>query len=176
LKKPNTSKNTSIKRTGRTKGVGELVSRLIDPALKKRGFASNEILENWLIIAPPPYNRTTIPDRLKWRRNKAGTQGALLYLRCAEGDRMALSHDHERISQAINRYFGYVLVDAIKLSNETFTEQAKEDLTSRQIKNTQNLSPEVSRQIDGAIKGVTDNEIKNALREFGQGLYGKKKP
>lgn len=170
MKKPTSPSKTGAKRTGRTKGVGELVGKIIDPVLKKRGFASRDILENWPIIAPPPYNRTTIPDRLKWRRNKAGTEGALLYLRCREGDRMALSYDHERICEAINRYFGYVLVEAIKLSPEPF--EAK--ILTKTPNKSQNPLPEVSKKIDETIANVSDEQIKAALRELGQGMFSKK--
>jgi len=170
VKKPTSPSKTGAKRTGRTKGVGELVGKIIDPVLKKRGFASRDILENWPIIAPPPYNRTTIPDRLKWRRNKAGTEGALLYLRCREGDRMALSYDHERICEAINRYFGYVLVEAIKLSPEPF--EAK--ILTKTPNKSQNPLPEVSKKIDETIANVSDEQIKAALRELGQGMFSKK--
>ncbi len=176
MKTPSGTKNIKSKRGGRARGVGELVGKLIDPALKKRGFASRDILENWQIIAPPPYNRTTIPDRLKWPRNKAGSQGALLYLRCIEGERMALSHDYERITEAVNRYFGYVLVQTIKLSTQPFPEQSGADPDNRPSAGVQvNMDPETSSKIEKMVQGVEDKEIKQALHELGQGLFNKNK-
>ncbi len=176
MKNPTSTKNIKTKRGGRAKGVGELVGKLIDPALKKRGFASRDILENWQIIAPPPYNRTTIPDRLKWPRNKAGSDGALLYLRCIEGERMALSHDHERITEAVNRYFGYVLVQTIKLSNQPFPDQNATDPNNGGRSDGQmNMTPEANGKIEKLVQGVEDSELKQALRELGQGLFNKNK-
>ncbi|MCF6325731.1 MAG: DciA family protein [Devosiaceae bacterium] len=176
MKTPSGAKNIKTKRGGRARGVGELVGKLIDPALKKRGFASRDILENWQIIAPPPYNRTTIPDRLKWPRNKSGSDGALLYLRCIEGERMALSHDHERITEAVNRYFGYVLVQAIKLSTQPFPKQSGADSGNGTSGGVQmNVDPETGNKIKKLVQGVEDEELKQALHKLGQGVFNKNK-
>ncbi|MCF6303035.1 MAG: DciA family protein [Devosiaceae bacterium] len=155
-------KPTAIKRSGKTLGVGELVSKLIDPALKKRGFASRDILENWHIIAPPPYNKVTIPDQLKWRRGISASDGAILILRCHEGHRLALAHDHERIVAAVNRYFGYVLVEAVKLSAHPFS--ARSD-TPVQI--ASEPSPQAKEKVNAALCNVEDNDLKQALAKLG---------
>ncbi len=174
MKTPLNTTKTNIKRTGRSRDIGELVSKLIDPVLKKRGFASRDILENWQIIAPPPYNSTTIPDRLKWPRNKAASHGAILYLRCMEGERVALSHDHERITEAINRYFGYVLVRAIKLSNQPFVEQNNSKTSKdRQCAAKINQDPRTDQKIEKAVQKIKDDELKQALRELGHGIFSK---
>lgn len=154
-----------IKRARKTLGVGEIVNKLIDPALKKRGFASRDIIENWPIIAPPPYNEVTIPDRLKWRRGEAGKQGALLFLRCHEGHRLALAHDHERIREAINRYFGYVLVDAVKLSAEPFTGGS-----DKSVQSVPEPSARQHQKVNDAIVSVEDDELKDALHKLGLGV------
>jgi len=83
---------------------------------------------------------------------------------------MALSYDHERICEAINRYFGYVLVEAIKLSPEPF--EAK--ILTKTPNKSQNPLPEVSKKIDETIANVSDEQIKAALRELGQGMFSKK--
>ncbi len=162
-------KPTPVKRTRKTLGVGDLVNKLIDPALKKRGFASRDILENWHIIAPPPYNEVTIPDRLKWRRGEAGKQGALLFLRCHEGHRLALAHDHQRIGEAINRYFGYVLVDAVKLSAEPFTAGS-----DRSVQTAPEPSAKAHQKVDAVLVSVEDDGLKDALHKLGLGVLNSK--
>ena len=162
-------KSKSSRRAGKTQGVGELVNKLIDPALKKRGFASRDILENWHVIAPPPYNKVTIPDQLKWRRGEAGAQGAVLILRCHEGHRLALAHDHQRIASAINAYFGYVLVDAVKLSINPFTQGSQKEVHTKAEPNT------IMRdKVDHALMNVENDDLKLALRKLGLGMMSKK--
>ncbi|HHB82992.1 MAG TPA: DUF721 domain-containing protein [Devosia sp.] len=159
------NKSQAAKRSGKTIGVGELVGKLIDPALKKRGFASRDILENWHIIAPPPYNEVSVPDQLKWRRGMAASNGAILILRCHEGHRLALAHDHERIAGAVNRYFGYVLVEAVKLSPHPFS--ARSD-TPRQIVREPSL--QTKQKVDAALNNVEDEGLKQALAKLGYAM------
>lgn len=163
-------KPTYSKRTNRTQGVGELVNKLIDPALKKRGFASRDLLENWSIIVPPPYDEVSVPDRLKWPRGQAGGDGAILFLRCHEGHRLGLAHDHERLAGAVNRYFGYHLVQAIKLSAEPFT--ARSDTQTHIVAKP---TPQVTRQVEAELKDVEDDELKLALAKLGHGIFKKER-
>ena len=107
------------KRLNRTVGVAEALGGVLDSALKKRGFATRDIFANWASIAPKPYDRAAMPDQLKWPRG-AGHEGATLFLRCSEGQRLALAHEGPLIASAVNRYFGYFLVREVKLSVEPF--------------------------------------------------------
>jgi len=89
---------------------------------------------------------------------------------------MALSHDHERITEAVNRYFGYVLVQTIKLSNQPFPDQNVTDSNNGPQNNGQiNMTPEANGRIEKLVQGVEDSELKQALRELGQGLFSKNK-
>ena len=93
---------------------------MLDAALKKRGFATRDILTHWAAMAPKPYDALAMPDQLKWPRG-AGHEGATLYLRCAPGHALALSHEAPLIAAAVNRYFGYLLVREVRLSAEPFS-------------------------------------------------------
>ena len=61
-------------------------------------------------MAPKPYDKVAVPDRLSWPRGERSAEGATLYLRCAPGHALALQHEGQQIAAAVNRYFGYVLV------------------------------------------------------------------
>ncbi len=159
------SKIQSTKRTGRLKNVGDLAGRIIGPALKKRGFASRDIMAQWSAMAPSPYDRVSFPDRLKWRRGEAGAQGAILFLRCAEAHRLALAHDGAIIAGAINRYFGYLLVDTVKLSAAPFSTTGD----GGNIKPVE-ASSEQKIKIEKTIENVQDDGLKQALRKLGQGI------
>ncbi len=155
------------KRRGRFTDVSTLANGILDPALKKRGFASRDILAHWQIIAPAPYNLVSVPDRLKWRRNEAGADGALLFLRCHEAHRMALMHDGPAIVGAVNRYFGYVLVDKIKLSAAPFvTTPDTNTIKSRK------LNAQTQAKLESKIADVQDDGVKEALRKLGAGVLG----
>lgn len=152
------------KRADRAIGAGEAVHRVLDPVFRKRGFASRDLLTHWAAIAPAPYDRVAVPDRLAWPRGERQAGGATLYLRCAEGHALALQHEGPLVAKAVNRYFGYVLVNAVRLSAEPFSaaSAAKSD-TSPQ-------APEPDPQIDAAVGGVNDEGLRDALRRLGRGI------
>jgi len=164
------------KRKNKTVKLSDVIAKAIDPAMQKRGFANRDIIANWQQIAPAPYNKLTLPEKLIWKKNKINnnqeekTQGAVLFLRCEPSFAMALSYESEAISAAINRYFGYILIDKIKLSLEPFTPHSSE-IVDKEIKPTK----EMIKQINDEISDVASDELKQALRQLGLNIKAKKK-
>ena len=64
------------KRLNRTVGVAEALGGVLDSALKKRGFATRDILSNWAAMAPKPYDKVALPAELKWPRGAGHTMSA----------------------------------------------------------------------------------------------------
>lgn len=156
------------KRLNRTVGVAEALNKVLDSALKKRGFATRDILANWAAMAPKPYDTVAIPAELKWPRG-AGHEGATLFLRCAESQRLALSHEGALIASAVNRYFGYVLVREVKLSAEPFIR------SSGPKPQGQPTLPEVAKHADQAVAEVQDPALKDALKALGEAVLSKRR-
>lgn len=161
--------DTPPRRLNRTVGMAEALKGALDPAMRKRGFASRDILTHWAAMAPKPYDTVTIPDRLTWPRGERGSDGATLYLRCAPGHALAVSHEGATIAKSINRYFGYLLVASCRISAEPFTPRSddKDEVIP--------LSEPVRRDIGVAVEKVEDEGIKEALRQLGLALAGRKK-
>jgi len=151
-----------FKRLNRTVGLGEAISGALDPALKRRGFASRDIIANWRAMAPKPYDQVAVPDKLSWPRGERSAQGATLYLRCTEGHQLALSHEAPRIAAAVNRYFGYVLVDQVRLSIEPFRPGSVE-----KPETAPQADPIRSAVVARAVGKVEDNRLKEALKTLG---------
>ena len=156
------------KRLNRTVGVAEALGGVLDSALKKRGFATRDILSNWAAMAPKPYDKVALPAELKWPRG-AGHEGATLLLRCAESQRLALAHEAPMIAAAVNRYFGYFLVREIRLSAEPFSR------SSAQKPQVSATSPEVAKHADQAVAEVEDPALKDALRTLGEAVLSKRR-
>lgn len=155
------------KRLNRVVGVSEALSKVLDAALKKRGFATRDILSQWPAIAPKPYDLVARPDQLKWPRG-AGHEGATLYLRCSPGHALALSHEGPLVAAAVNRYFGYFLVKDVRLSAEPFAAKAPPAKPP-------GVGPEVRRSAGEAVADVHDPGLKDALRGLGEALMSKRK-
>jgi hypothetical protein len=156
------------KRLNRTVGVHEALRGVLDPALKKRGFATRDILTHWATIAPKPYDAVAVPDQLKWPRG-AGHEGATLYLRCMPGHALALAHEGERIASAVNRYFGYFLVREVRLSVEPFR------ATPVSKPKPPSASAEAVRGAGAAVAAVGDDALRVALKGLGEKVLSKTK-
>ena len=156
------------KRLNRTVGVAEALGGVLDSALKKRGFATRDILSNWAAMAPKPYDKVALPAELKWPRG-AGHEGATLYLRCAESQRLALAPEGPMIAAAVNRYFGYFLVREVRLSAEPFIRSSgpKPQVTP--------TPPEVAKHADQAVAAVEDPALKDALKALGEAVLSKRR-
>lgn len=153
------------KRLNRTVGLGEALKGVLDTALKKRGFASRDILSNWKAMAPKPYDLIALPDRLAWPRGARGAEGATLYLRCAPGRALALSHEAPMIAAAVNRYFGYVLVKDVRLSLEAFNAGSPAGDAAPPE------APEnVRKTVQDAVADIADDGLKAALGTLGERL------
>ncbi len=157
------------KRLNRAVGVAEALSGVIDSALKKRGFASRDILSNWAAMVPKPYDKLAIPDKLIWPRAAKGHEGATLYLRCAPGQALALAHEGGLVAAAVNRYFGYVLVREVRLSIEPFSTGSP---AKPQALGT---PPEVAKHASEAVADIADTGLKDALKGLGEALLSKKR-
>jgi len=107
---------------------------------------------------------------LSWPRGEKRAAGATLYLRCVPGHNLALQHEAPRIAAAINRYFGYVLVDSVRLSAMPLEPTpppappppAEPDPIQRAL-------------IARTVNSVADPSLKEALRHLGHALATKRR-
>ena len=155
------------KRLNRSVAVSDALKGVLDSALKKRGFATRDLLTHWKTMAPKPYDQVAMPDQLKWPRG-AGHEGATLYLRCQPGHALMLSHEGARIAAAVNRYFGYLLVKDVRLSLEPFTTSSASKIKDEAT------PPEAIRKAGSAVSEVGDPALKSALKALGEQILTKR--
>lgn len=153
------------KRRNKTLSVADVLSGALDPVLKKRGFASRDIITHWSVMAPKPYDEVAIPDKLTWPRGERSAEGATLVLRCVPGHALAISHEGEKIAAAINRYFGFVLVGAVRLSPEPFTPGS-----GQKAQTPMQPSQSVIAKVGAQVADVADDDLREALRTLGHAL------
>lgn len=152
------------KRLNRAVPVSEALGRALDPVLKKRGFASRDLVENWASMVPAPYDRMSRPDKLAWPRGEKGAEGAVLHVSCHSGHALALAHEGARVAASINRYFGYVLVGQVRLSATPFTVQEAKAPAPPPVSDGARMR--VARE----VADVSDDGLREALRTLGHAL------
>lgn len=156
------------KRRNKTLSVADALSGALDPVLKKRGFAGRDIINQWRQIAPSPFNETTLPDKLSWPRGERSAEGATLYLRCAPGQALFAQHEAPAIAAAVNRYFGYVLVNDVRLTAEPFTPGS-----GKRVQKPHQPSQSDIAKVGKATEMVEDNDLREALQTLGLALSGR---
>lgn len=161
------AEDKSAKRRNWTVPLGEALGSILDPALKKRGFATRDIIAQWKTIAPPPYGTVSTPDRLTWPRGAQRAEGAILTLRCQPGHALALAHESGKIAAAINRYFGYLLVKDVRLSAEPLI-----DLKEPAVAVTR---AEPSPEVLASVSAVEDKGLREALLDLGRSMESARK-
>lgn len=163
-----TEKPRDPPRRNKTLSVADALLGALDPVLKKRGFANRDLLAQWPAIAPPPFDRSTIPDRLAWPKASKNAEGAVLYLRCVAGQAVFVQHEAPSIATAVNRYFGYLLVDKVRLSAEPFTPGSGARAQSRRQASAASLA-----RVGAQTGGIDDPDLKKALTALGLALAGR---
>lgn len=153
------------KRRNKTLSVADALAGAIDPVLRKRGFAGRDIITQWAIIAPPPFNTSTQPDKLSWPRGGHGAEGATLHLRCAPGQALFAQHEAPVIAAAVNRYFGYVLVKDVRLSAEPFRPGSGGE-GHKPYQPSQSVIAKVGKETEK----VEDDDLREALQVLGLAL------
>lgn len=156
----------NFKRQNKTLNLADVLAGALDPVLKKRGFATRDIITHWKAIAPRPYDETTMPDKLVWPRQASHNhEGAVLYLRCAPGQALFAQHDAPNIAAAVNRYFGYHLVQDVRLSAEPFTPGS-----GNKAQNHIQPSQSDVAKVGAAVDKIEDGDLREALRALGLAL------
>lgn len=153
------------KRLNRSVGVGEAIVSALDPVMKKRGFASRDIIAQWGAMAPSPFDKVAMPEKLAWPRGERSAEGAVLHLMCEPGYGLAVAHEGPNIARAINRYFGYVLVGQVRLSPIPFSPSS-----GRKEQVTPALPEADKRRIAMSVADVADPGVREALERLGQGI------
>jgi hypothetical protein len=158
------------KRHNRSVALPEALNQALDPLMKKRGFASRDLISHWGAIAPEPFNTVAQPEKLVWPRGERSADGAVLHLFCVPAHRLALMHEGPNVAAAVNRYFGYLLVREVRLSTTPFTGHS-----APKAQGPLEVSEAVKTHVKGAVADIADDDLRAALERLGQGVLSRKR-
>ena len=124
--------------------------------LNKKGYVYSEILNKWNYLVGEKVSKVSFPKSFKpSRKNKPGA----LILSIQRGNEIDIEFNKNLIIQKINSYFGYKIVDNIRL--ETFS-ASKEKVNKKKI----NLSSNSSEKFKKTLKSLNNEKIKKSLIEL----------
>ena len=152
------------RRGGKPKAIAQMVPKLTQTALGKRGLAQANLIVDWPSIVGEEKATTCQPEKLIFpggQRNN-GT----LHLRVTSTMALELQHDSPQLIDRINGYFGYAAVKSIRLI-QTPLKQAK-----IQAKPRPHRTPELGeiRALKDRLEGIGDAELRQTLQRLGTAI------
>lgn len=133
---------------------GNTLPRGLKGILKKNGYNYSEIISKWNILVGKDISDCAYPKSIKMKK---GDSNGTLVLAIKRGDEINIEYSKREIIDKINSYFGYKLINEIKL--QTFNSE------SEKTKNKNNLE-KFSKNLQEKIEQIKSEDIKNSLSQL----------
>ena len=133
---------------------GNTLPRGVRGILRKNGYNYSEIISKWNFLVGKNIANSCFPKSIKMsQENKNGT----LILSVQRGDEINVEYSKKEIIIKINSYFGYKLIDQIRL--QTYN--------SKKIKEKkQNILNKSTKVFEKKINEIKNEDIKNSLSQL----------
>lgn len=161
------------KRRNRAAPVADVALPVLRSVLKKRGFATADILSCWPEIVGPTLAGYTLPERLSWPRGGQSTEGpwnsagAKLTVRADGPAALELQHMAPLVIERINGFFGYEAVARISIVQGIVATPPPDK------PRPPSCPPEKHLEIASMTDGVEDKNLQSALQRLGRSVAAK---
>jgi len=147
--------------------VSELVGKIVDPVIARRGFATADLFAAWPAIVGQAFAACSQPERIVWPKAAEGAEPAAgtLYLRVDGPRAIFLQHELPQIRERINALLGYAAIGRIRISQgpvQTRTRPAQPPSPA--------LTPDGEAALASVIGTVTSDSLRAALDRLGRGV------
>ena len=130
---------------------GNTLPRGIKGILKKNGYNFSEIISKWTTLVGKDVASCSFPKSIKMTK---GNSNGTLILSVKRGDEINVEYSKKEIVNKINSYFGYKLINEIKL--QSFSEKEKK------VKNNKTVN-KFYENYEKKIDEIKNKTIKNSL-------------
>ena len=135
------------------RSFGNTLPRSVKSILKKNGYSYSEIISKWNFLMGKDISNSCFPQSIKMsRENKNGT----LILSVERGNEIIAEYSKKEIIDKINSYFGYKLIDQIRL--QTYNSKKKEK--------KQNILNKSSKKFEKKINEIKNKNIRDSLSQL----------
>ena len=138
------------------RSFGNTLPRGIKGILKKNGYNYSEIISKWNLLVGKEISTCSFPKSIKMKK---GDKNGTLILAVKRGDEINVEYSKNEIINKINSYFGYQLINDIRLQTFNLKEQFIKNKNIRKIF----LKEE---ELKSKINKIKNNNIKSSLLEL----------
>ena len=165
--------STAARRRG-VKPLADLIGGVLEPACRKRGFATADLISLWPDIVGERYGETTQPEALHWPRRRDGAgdappDPATLVVRCDGPSALFLQHELPQVIQRINMFFGWAAVGRIKIVQKPLTPRPQ-----REIPRLRALDAGEEAELKDRLTGVEETPLRAALDRLGRAIIARR--
>ena len=133
---------------------GNTLPRGVKGILKKSGYNYSEIISKWSLLVGKDISNCAYPKSIKMKK---GNSNGTLVLGIKRGDEIQIEYSKKEIIDKINSYFGYKLIDEVKL--QTFSPKTDK-------RNEKNRSRKFPSNFQEKINEIKNENIKNSLSQL----------
>jgi hypothetical protein len=151
-------------RQGRTghagREVGRILSAMLDPAARRRGFAQASLLADWASVVGPALARRCQPLRVDYAPGRR--RGGTLLVQAGGAAAIEVQHAAPQIVERVNTYFGFPAVRQLRL-----LQMPLHATPSPEPPPLRPLPRGAEVALAGDLQGVGDADLREALLALG---------
>ena len=136
------------------RSFGSTLPRGVKGILKKNGYNYSEIISKWNMLVGKNISSCSYPRSIKMTKGEAN---GTLMLAVKRGNEITVEYSKKEIINNINSYFGYQLINEIRL--QSFNSGNKK-------KKNKNPSGKFTKNFGEKINEIKSKNIRNSLSQF----------
>ena len=157
--------NEANPRRGAMRALAADVSRIVKPALGKRGFAEGQMVAQWAEIVGADLARRMMPEKLTFPPGER--RDGALRLRVAPGFALEAQHREPQILERLNAFFGYrALARLILVQGPLPADRATAPRRRRDLAASERAA------LAQRVASIADGELREALTRLGEAVIG----
>jgi hypothetical protein len=147
------------------KPLSVLLSRALNDAFAKQGFASRELVTRWAEIVGSHVGANSEPLKIQWIRpvGDQPPEPATLVLRVEGPMALEIQHTSDVIVQRVNRFFGWNAIGRIALRQAPLTRKAAP-------KAPKGPDSAAVAKVASSLTAVEDDDLRAALARLGASI------
>jgi rare lipoprotein A len=143
--------------------LGLYTQKIVKPVFKARGLMEGKIMTHWHQIVGEKFARLALAEKITFPKGKK-TEGTL-HLNVTSAGSLLLHYAQDLILEQVNTFFGYKALSKLHMSHG-FT-------PPEEVKPKQPLPPlseEENQWLDSQTQAIEDPELKQCLKNLGEGV------
>ena len=147
----------------------------MEPACRKRGFATSDLIAGWPDIVGDRYGERVRPERLIWPRFKgkdedlSTVEPATLVVNTDGATALMLTHEMPLVIERINAYFGWAAIGRIRIVQKPVTVHERPRRPE-----LRSLTTEEGKKLQRQLEGVENDRLRKALADLGAQVIARK--